>query len=117
MAELHARNVGSAVHYPLLHKLSAYVGGGTRRAGPLTNAEYVGPRILTLPLFPAMSPDDVRYVAGSLRAILERHAAPPATAHRAQCPASELNGIRVTRQALLRGLVTCHADVRRPTCG
>ncbi len=81
MAELHARDVGSAVHYPLLHTLSAYARVGSRRAGALTNAEYVGTRILTLPLFPTMSADDVRYVAGGLRAILEHHAAPRATAH------------------------------------
>ena len=68
MAELHARDVGSAVHYPLLHTLSAYVGGGSRRAGPLTDAEYVGPRILTLPLFPTMSPD----VCAMWRAACER---------------------------------------------
>ena len=73
MAELKTRNIGSAVHYPPVHTFQAYAACGNDRPGNLAVAEYAGARILTLPLFPAMTADDVHDVAAALYDILTRH--------------------------------------------
>ncbi len=78
MAQLHARGIGSGVHYPAMHLFGLYrrLGYGP---GDFPHAEAIGGSTLTLPLFPAMGEADVERVCAALRAILEPHLRP---AHR-----------------------------------
>jgi dTDP-4-amino-4,6-dideoxygalactose transaminase len=57
--------IGTGVHYPALHLFSFYRGLGWHE-GRLPNAERIGAAILTLPLFPSMTPADVERVCTSL---------------------------------------------------
>ena len=52
------RKIGVGVHYPAIHLFSAYRAMGYRE-GQFPNAERVGRETVTLPLFPAMSAQDV----------------------------------------------------------
>lgn len=74
IAALHARGIGSGVHYPAMHLFTLYraLGYGD---GDFPHAEAIGRDILTLPLFPAMQRCDVERVATALRAILQDAAA------------------------------------------
>jgi dTDP-4-amino-4,6-dideoxygalactose transaminase len=55
---MHAQGIGVGVHYPALHLFSAYRKLGWR-PGQFPNAEDIGRRTVTLPLFPTMSDEDV----------------------------------------------------------
>jgi len=69
MARLHARGIGTGVHYPAIHLFALYRRLGWK-PGDFPNAEYVGRNTLTLPLFPAMQDDDVDFVVEQLTAVL-----------------------------------------------
>jgi len=68
-AQLQRRGVGTGSHYPAMHLFSLY---RTRGYGPgdFPNAERIGDQTLTLPLFPAMSEDDVDSVCGAFADLL-----------------------------------------------
>lgn len=72
MAELHAAGIGTGVHYPAIHLFALYRRLGWK-PGDFPHAEYAGRNILTLPLFPAMSPADVARAASALVEVLRRH--------------------------------------------
>ncbi|HTL66133.1 MAG TPA: DegT/DnrJ/EryC1/StrS aminotransferase family protein [Lacunisphaera sp.] len=72
MAELHAAGIGTGVHYPAIHLFALYRRLGWK-PGDFPHAEQAGRNILTLPLFPAMSPADVDRAASALVAVLRRH--------------------------------------------
>jgi len=61
--------IGSGVHYPPIHLFTLYRGLGWR-PGDFPYAEEAGRNILTLPLFPAMTRDDVTRVALALSTVL-----------------------------------------------
>lgn len=61
---LHAEGIQTSVHYPPIHRFSAYAGVGARR--PLPRTDDVADRIMTLPLFPHMSEEDVDFVSATL---------------------------------------------------
>jgi len=63
--------IGSGVHYPAAHLFTCYRERGWRE-GMLPHAERVGRGILTLPLFPGMSADDVERVCRCLAASINR---------------------------------------------
>ncbi len=64
-----ARGIGVGVHYPAIHLFSAYRALGYRE-GQFPNAEAVGRRTVTLPLFPAMELRDVDRVVSAVNEIL-----------------------------------------------
>lgn len=65
---LHAHGVAAGIHYPLpLHLQPAYAFLGIPR-GTYPVAERLAERVLSLPIFPEMSEDDVAYVAALVRA-------------------------------------------------
>ena len=74
IAALHARGIGSGVHYPAMHLFTLYRALGYAD-GDFPHAEAIGRDILTLPLFPAMQRSDVERVATALRIILKDAAA------------------------------------------
>jgi dTDP-4-amino-4,6-dideoxygalactose transaminase len=71
MQALRDVGIGAGVHYPALHLFTLYRGMGWRE-GQLPHAERVGQSILTLPLFPAMTDDDVQRVCQSLAGVCKR---------------------------------------------
>lgn len=59
------RGIQTSVHYPPIHRFSAYIdGAGSRRELPNTSA--IADRVLTLPLYPHMQNAQVEAVAGAL---------------------------------------------------
>jgi len=72
---LRAENIGVNVHYRPVHMLGYYRRLLGAAEGDYPVAEDAYRRILTLPLFPAMSEDDVRSVAAALEKVLSRYRA------------------------------------------
>ncbi|WP_193215048.1 DegT/DnrJ/EryC1/StrS family aminotransferase [Luteolibacter marinus] len=70
MEALKERGIGSGVHYPAIHLFKLYRGLGWKE-GDFPRAESTCRGILTLPLFPAMTGDDVQRVAAALRDVLQ----------------------------------------------
>lgn len=75
MAKLQAAGIGSGAHYPAIHLFAVYRRLGWK-PGDFPIAERVARDILTLPLFPAMTRDDVARVVDNLAAILADHRKP-----------------------------------------
>jgi dTDP-4-amino-4,6-dideoxygalactose transaminase len=69
MDALRELGIGSGVHYPPIHLFTLYRGLGWK-PGDFPYAEEAGRNILTLPLFPAMTRDDVTRVVLALAAVL-----------------------------------------------
>ena len=65
------QGIGVGVHYPPLHLFSLYRKLGFQ-PGQFPNAEDIGARTVTLPLFPAMADSDVDRVCAALAAALPR---------------------------------------------
>ena len=65
IAAMRERGIGIGVHYPAIHLFAFYRRQGWRE-GDCPNAEDIGRRIVTLPLFPAMSDADVDRVCRAL---------------------------------------------------
>lgn len=71
---LRAENIGAAVHYPLVHLQPFYRETFGFREGTCRVAEATQPRLLTLPLFPAMTDGDVQDVVKAVTKVLEYYA-------------------------------------------
>jgi perosamine synthetase len=71
---LRAENIGVNVHYIPVHHLGFYSRLLGKQQGDFPRADRAYSRILTLPLFPAMSDTDVDTVATALKKVLGRHA-------------------------------------------
>ena len=66
---MRSRGVQTSVHYPPIHHFSAYADAPTR---PLPATEDVAGRLLSLPLYPHMTEDDVEGVGEALVTALAR---------------------------------------------
>jgi dTDP-4-amino-4,6-dideoxygalactose transaminase len=66
---MHERGIGVGIHYPALHLFTAYRSLGYRE-GSFLSAERVGAQTITLPLFPAMSLEDVDRVCAACAEVL-----------------------------------------------
>lgn len=64
--------IGTGVHYPAIHLFALYRRLGWKD-GDYPHAEYVGRNTVTLPLFTAMTRQDVARVVDTLTAILKAH--------------------------------------------
>ena len=72
MGELQQAGIGAAIHYPApIHKLPAFAWLNPAQA-EVTRAETYADQILTLPLFPGITDDQVARVAAELRRVLAR---------------------------------------------
>jgi len=70
-AGLAARGIGTMVHYPCPpHRQPAYA--GTRLRAPLPVSEMLAERVLSLPLWPVLTEEDVDLVAAAVRDVLDR---------------------------------------------
>jgi dTDP-4-amino-4,6-dideoxygalactose transaminase len=74
MAALQARQIGSGVHYPVIHLFTLYrkLGFGP---GMFPHAERLGASILTLPLFSSLRHEDVLRVCAAVNEICEQNRA------------------------------------------
>jgi dTDP-4-amino-4,6-dideoxygalactose transaminase len=67
LSRLHAAGIGAAIHYPVpVHRTGAFAGLG----GSFPNAEAAAPEILSLPIYPQITPDQQARVAEVLAAAL-----------------------------------------------
>jgi dTDP-4-amino-4,6-dideoxygalactose transaminase len=69
MEAMKARGIGTGVHYPAIHLFSCYRALGYRD-GQFPQAERIGRETVTLPLFPAMTLEDVDRVVQASNEIL-----------------------------------------------
>lgn len=69
MARLKEKNIGSGVHYPIISNFKLYQElGYSSEKTPI--ASKIGQSILTLPLFPTMTTDDVKVIAQAFKEAL-----------------------------------------------
>jgi len=66
MARLKEENIGTGLHFEAVHRTSLYKDG----ASPLPETEYVCDRIVSLPLFPAMTDADADDVVAAVHKVL-----------------------------------------------
>jgi dTDP-4-amino-4,6-dideoxygalactose transaminase len=67
LSRLNAAGVGAAIHYPVpVHRTGAF----THLGGSFPNAEAAAPEILSLPIFPQITPEQQERVAEALAAAL-----------------------------------------------
>jgi dTDP-4-amino-4,6-dideoxygalactose transaminase len=71
--ELRARNIGTSVHFIPLHLHSYYQQTWGYRPGGFPNAEALFERVLSLPLYPAMSDGDADDVIAAVADVCRRH--------------------------------------------
>ena len=71
IAKMRERNIGTALHYQALHFFTCYSKITGLGRGSLPEAEYVSDRIVSLPLFPAMTDEDMHDVAAAVREVCE----------------------------------------------
>lgn len=71
--ELRERGITCSVHFIPLHRFSYYKKAGYR-AEQYPNAEWAFPRTLSLPIFPGMTDEEVRYVADNVIEVIAAHA-------------------------------------------
>ena len=72
VAELRRENIGAGLHFPAVHLSTLYQALGFR-AGQFPNAEYVCERILSLPLFPKMTDEDLDSVIRAVKKVIAKH--------------------------------------------
>jgi dTDP-4-amino-4,6-dideoxygalactose transaminase len=70
MTALRERGIGTGLHFRAVHTQPYYAEKYPQWIGHLPNAEWVSERILSLPLFPMMSEDDVRHVVAAIEDVL-----------------------------------------------
>ncbi|MDA8382987.1 MAG: DegT/DnrJ/EryC1/StrS aminotransferase family protein [Betaproteobacteria bacterium] len=69
IAQMREREIGIGVHYPAIHLYALYRQRGFCE-GQFPNAERIGRETVTLPLFPAMSLEDVERVCEAMASVL-----------------------------------------------
>ncbi|NTU67271.1 MAG: DegT/DnrJ/EryC1/StrS family aminotransferase [Chlorobiaceae bacterium] len=69
---LHEAGIQTSMHYPPAHRLSIFSDG----SDSLSMTESVAARLMTLPMHSGVSLQDVRFIAGTLRRLIERSPLP-----------------------------------------
>lgn len=72
MTELKDQGIGTGVHYPIITGFTLYQKLGYQTSST-PNAQRIGRSILTLPLFPGMTDEDIGRIIRSLIGILKNH--------------------------------------------
>ena len=73
MEQMKERNIGTSIHYMAIHLFSGYAKMLGTKKGDFPEAEYVSDKILSIPLFPAMTDDDVAYCIEAIWEICRLH--------------------------------------------
>lgn len=69
MEKMKQYNIGTAYHYQAVHLFSAYAKITGLKKGDMPVAEEIGEKIVSLPLFPAMTDQDVEDVVEAVKAV------------------------------------------------
>lgn len=72
MNKLKEANIGTSIHYTAVHLFSFYKKKFGFKNGDFLNAEFVSDCIVTLPLFPQMTHEDVKYVISKVKEIISK---------------------------------------------
>jgi len=72
VAELKERNIGTGIHFRAVHTQDYYRNQSGSGTGLLPGTEWASERLFSLPLFPAMTEDDVKDVASAIRDTLKK---------------------------------------------
>ncbi|NIA05717.1 MAG: UDP-4-amino-4-deoxy-L-arabinose--oxoglutarate aminotransferase, partial [Proteobacteria bacterium] len=72
MAELQKKNIGTGIHFRAVHEQKYYRETLKLLPGALPATEWNSERICSLPLFPAMTMDDVDDVVAAIKEVLAR---------------------------------------------
>jgi UDP-4-amino-4-deoxy-L-arabinose-oxoglutarate aminotransferase len=72
MSELKKRNIGTGLHFRAVHTHKYYTESLGYHYGMLPNTEWNSDRILSLPLFPDMTEDDVGDVVEAIKDVLKK---------------------------------------------
>ncbi len=72
---MQAAGIGMAVHFTSLHLQPYFKEHFNSAAEPLPNAAYASDRIVSLPLYPKMTPADVERVISTAAALIQKHRA------------------------------------------
>jgi dTDP-4-amino-4,6-dideoxygalactose transaminase len=67
MSHLRERGIGTAIHYPVPIHLQPAYRGRLGEVGSLPETERAAREIVSLPMYPELSEDDVRTVARAIR--------------------------------------------------
>lgn len=73
ITELNERNVGTSVHFIPVTYMSAYTSRYGFKKGDFPNAEKHFERLISLPLYPTMSDEEVQYVIDAVKDIVEKY--------------------------------------------
>ncbi len=73
ITELNERNVGTSVHFIPVHLMSAYQKQFGYREGDFPNTEKHFERIISLPLYPTLSDEQVGYIIDAVTDLVEKH--------------------------------------------
>jgi dTDP-4-amino-4,6-dideoxygalactose transaminase len=73
MGELKKHNIGTGLHFKAVHHHPYYRKTLEIPEGELPNADYASDRILSLPLFPAMTKDDAGDVVEAVKNVIASH--------------------------------------------
>jgi dTDP-4-amino-4,6-dideoxygalactose transaminase len=65
--KLSSKGIGLSVHYTPLHFMTLYKKMGTYHTGSFPNAEEAYKEVLSLPLFPTMTRNQINYVVNSIQ--------------------------------------------------
>ena len=74
MDQMKAQGIQTSIHYPAIHKFTSYKECGDLASARLPITENVADREVTLPLYPAMTNEDVALVVKAILNSLELHA-------------------------------------------
>ena len=67
---IQADNIGVGVHFRAVHLLSYYKRYFGAECEAFPNAEYASDRLISLPLYPKMTPGDIDYVADVVKKVV-----------------------------------------------
>lgn len=73
IVELNERNVGTSVHFIPVHLMSAYQKRFGYQEGDFPNTEKHFERIISLPLYPTLSDEQVEYIIHAVTDIVQKH--------------------------------------------
>jgi dTDP-4-amino-4,6-dideoxygalactose transaminase len=73
LRDLKEAGVGVSVHFRALHLMSYYARKFGFKRGDFPSAEYASDRLISLPLFPKMTEQNVRWVISKVKEVISRH--------------------------------------------
>jgi len=72
MSALKDAGVGVSVHFRALHLMTYYANTFGYKRGDFPMAEYASDRLISLPLYPKMTEENVRFVVGKVKEVVRR---------------------------------------------